>query len=78
MNTVNGVIGTGSGSKGYGQTALSTVSATDQITAGNWTALLTAVNNVLHTRAGTTVDIPGSSTQDIPQQVIQSLLLMPQ
>ena len=48
VSTVNGVIGTGSGSKGYGQTALTTVSATDQITAAQWTALLTAVNNAFH------------------------------
>ena len=43
VSTVNGAIGTGSGSKGYGQSALSTVSATDQITAAQWTALLNAV-----------------------------------
>ena len=65
VSTVNGVIGTGSGSKGYGQTALSTVSATDQITAGNWTALLTAVNTAA-THQGTTVDIPGSSDTGYP------------
>ncbi len=65
VSTVNGVIGTGSGSKGYGQTALSTVSATDQITAADWTALLTAVNNAA-THQGTSVDIPGGSDTGYP------------
>lgn len=65
VGTVNGVIGTGSGSKGYGQTALSTVSATDQITAAHWTALLTAVNNAA-THQGTTVTIPGASDTGYP------------
>jgi hypothetical protein len=65
VGTVNGVIGTGSGSKGYGQTALSTVSATDQITAAHWTALLGAVTTAA-THQGTTIDIPGASDTGYP------------
>lgn len=65
VSTVNGVIGAGSGSKGYGQSDLSTVSATDQITAAHWTALLTAVNNAA-THQGTTVAIPGGSDTGYP------------
>ena len=63
--TVNGVIGAGSGSKGYQQSTLSTVSATDEITAAHWTALLTAVNNAA-THQGTSVTIPGGSDTGYP------------
>jgi len=65
VSTVNGVIGAGSGSKGYGQTDLSTVSSTDQITAAHWTALLGAVNNAAN-HQGTTVAIPGASDTGYP------------
>jgi hypothetical protein len=65
VSTVNGAIGTGSGSKGYGQSALSTVSATDQITAAQWTALLNAVATAA-THQGTSVDIPGASDTGYP------------
>jgi len=65
VGTVNGVIGTGSGSKGYGQSTLSTVSATDQITAAHWTALLGAVTTAA-THQGTSVDIPGASDTGYP------------
>ena len=65
VGTVNGVIGTGSGSKGYGQSTLSTVSATDQITAAHWTALLGAVTTAA-THQGTSVDIPGASHTGYP------------
>ena len=65
VGTVNGVIGTGSGSKGYGQSSLSTVSATDQITAAHWTALLGAVTTAA-SHQGTTVSIPGASDTGYP------------
>jgi hypothetical protein len=65
VSTVNGVIGTGSGSKGYGQSDLSTVSATDQITAAHWTSLLGAVNTAA-THQGTSVSIPGGSDTGYP------------
>lgn len=65
VNTVNGVIGTGSGSKGYGQSTLTTVSATDQITAAHWTALLSAVSTAA-THQGTSVTIPGGSDTGYP------------
>jgi len=63
--TVNGAIGVGSGTKGYNQSALSTVSATDQITAAHWTGLLTAVTNAA-THQGTSVTIPGGSDTGYP------------
>lgn len=65
VSTVNGVIGVGSGTKGYNQSTLSTVSATDEITAAHWTALLTAVNNAA-THQGTSVTIPGGSDTGYP------------
>jgi len=65
VSTVNGVIGVGSGTKGYNQTALSSVSATDQITAAHWTGLLTAVTNAA-THQGTSVTIPGGSDTGYP------------
>jgi len=65
VSTVNGVIGAGSGSKGYTQSTLSTVSATDQITAAHWTALVDAVNKAaLH--QGTSVTLPGGSSTGYP------------
>lgn len=65
VSTVNGVIGTGSGTKGYGQSTLATVAATNSITAANWTALLTAVSNAA-THQGTSVTIPGGSDTGYP------------
>jgi hypothetical protein len=63
--TVNGVIGVGSGTKGYNQSTLTTVSATDQITAAHWTALLAAVSKAA-THQGTSVTIPGASNTGYP------------
>ena len=65
VSTVNGVIGVGSGTKGYNQSNLTTVSATDSITAAHWTALLTAVTNAA-THQGTSVTIPGGSDTGYP------------
>jgi hypothetical protein len=65
VSTVNGVIGVGSGTKGYNQSNLTTVSATDEITAAHWTALLTAVTNAA-THQGTSVTIPGGSDTGYP------------
>jgi hypothetical protein len=65
VSTVNGVIGTGSGTKGYLQSSLSTVSATDSITAAHWTALLAATTKAaLH--QGTSITIPGTTDTGYP------------
>ena len=63
--TVNGVIGAGSGSKGYQQSTLSTVAQTDEITAAHWTALLDAVNKAA-AHQGTSVTLPGGSNTGYP------------
>ncbi|SVE44608.1 uncharacterized protein METZ01_LOCUS497462, partial [marine metagenome] len=74
VSTVNGVIGVGSGTKGYNQTALSSVSATDQITAAHWTGLLTAVTNAA-THQGTSVTIQAEVILVIRHQAILYTLL---
>ena len=59
------------------QTALSTVSGIDpQITAAHWTALLTAVNNVL-TQLRTNVDIPAVPDTGYPTGDTILLLIAP-
>ena len=43
---INHIMGTGAGAYGLGQTALSTVSAGNTITAAQWNSLFTAMNNI--------------------------------
>jgi hypothetical protein len=45
-NTINAVWGVGGGSVGYGQTALSQVSATSTITATQWSSLINTLNSI--------------------------------
>jgi hypothetical protein len=45
-NTINTVWAVGSGSAGYGQTALSQVSATNLITATQWASLINTLNSI--------------------------------
>lgn len=63
VNTVNSVIGNSasyrSGS-GYGQTSLSTVSATDTVAAESWGDLITAVKTAAQ-HQGTSIDLPASN-----------------
>tara|TARA_B100000886_G_scaffold279457_1_gene203502 strand:+ start:521 stop:1438 length:918 start_codon:yes stop_codon:yes gene_type:complete len=63
VNTVNSVIGNSasyrSGS-GYGQTSLSTVSATDTVAASSWGTLITAVKTAAQ-HQGTSIDLPASN-----------------
>lgn len=63
VSTVNSVIGNSasyrSGS-GYGQSSLSTVSASGTVQAASWATLITAVKNAA-SHQGTTVDLPASN-----------------
>lgn len=51
-NQLNTVWGTGSGNAGYGQTPISTVTATGLVTATQWTSLLNTLNSVLVHQSG--------------------------
>ena len=52
-NQLNTVWGTGSGSAGYGQTAVSAVSATNTVTATQWASLVNTLNNARNHQSGT-------------------------
>ena len=52
-NQLNTVWGTGTGNAGYGQTALSTVSAAGTITATQWATLINTLNSTLIHQSGT-------------------------
>jgi hypothetical protein len=54
LSTINGVWGTGSSDSGYGQTPLSTVSAGGNVTATQWSTLLSTVSSMASTQ-GTTI-----------------------
>ena len=51
-NQLNRVWGTGSGNAGYGQTALSTVSAGGLVTATQWATLINTLNSILTHQSG--------------------------
>jgi len=51
-NTINTVWAVGSGSAGYGQTALSQVSASSTVTAAQWASLINTLNSILTHQAG--------------------------
>jgi len=51
---VNDIWGTGSGDKGWGQTALSTVSALGTVTATNWASLVNTISS-MGSQTGTTI-----------------------
>ncbi len=51
-NQLNTVWGTGSGTAGYGQTAVSTVSQTGVITAPQWASLINTLNSALTHQSG--------------------------
>lgn len=51
-NTINTVWAVGSGSAGYGQTALSQVSATSLITATQWASLINTLNSIRTHQSG--------------------------
>lgn len=51
-NTINTVWAVGSGSAGYGQTALSNVSATNVVTATQWASLINTLNSILTHQSG--------------------------
>jgi hypothetical protein len=51
-NQLNTVWGTGTGNAGYGQTALSTVSAGGTVTAAQWASLINTLNSTLTHQAG--------------------------
>lgn len=68
VGTVNTVIGNSASYQsgtGYGQTTLSTVSASATVSASSWASLITAVKNAA-THQGTTINLPasGPSTGD--------------
>ena len=52
-NQLNTVWGTGSGNAGYGQTALSTKSVGNTITATEWASLINTLNSILTHQSGT-------------------------
>lgn len=52
VNTLNTVWAVGSGSAGYGQTALGTVSTTGLVTATQWASLINTLNSILTHQAG--------------------------
>ena len=51
-NTINTVWATGSGSAGYGQTALSSVSSAGTVTATQWASLINTLNSMLTHQSG--------------------------
>ena len=51
-NQLNTVWGTGVGTAGYGQTALSTVSAGGTVTAAQWASLINTLNSALTHQSG--------------------------
>jgi hypothetical protein len=51
-NQLNTVWGTGTGNAGYGQTAISTVSAAGLVTATQWSTLVSRLNSVLTHQSG--------------------------
>lgn len=61
-NKLNTVWGTGTGNAGYGQTAVSAVSASTLVTATQWTSLLNALNNALTHQSGTGHGITAATT----------------
>ena len=52
VNTINTVWAVGSGSAGYGQTAVSQVSAAGTVTATQWASLINTLNSILTHQAG--------------------------
>jgi predicted outer membrane repeat protein len=52
VNTINTVWSVGSGSAGYGQTALSTVSAAGVVTATQWATAINTLNSILTHQSG--------------------------
>jgi hypothetical protein len=51
-NQLNTVWGVGTGNAGYGQTAISTVAATNTVTATQWATLINSLNNVRTHQSG--------------------------
>lgn len=51
-NTINTIWAAGSGSAGYGQTAVSQVSASGTVTATQWASLINTLNSILTHQAG--------------------------
>jgi hypothetical protein len=51
-NQLNRVWGTGNGDAGYGQTAISTVSAGNTVTATQWASLINTLNSILTHQSG--------------------------
>jgi len=51
-NTINTVWAVGSGSAGYGQTALSQVSVSSTVTAAQWASLINTLNSILTHQSG--------------------------
>lgn len=60
-NQLNTVWSTGSGATGYGQSALSTVSVGNLVTATQWATLINALNNITAHQTGSTTAIAAVS-----------------
>ena len=60
INTINTTWAVGNGPRGYGQTALSTVSAAATVTATQWSTLIGTVNSILvhQSGSGTGITLP--------------------
>jgi hypothetical protein len=61
---INHIMGTGAGAYGLGQTALSTVSAGNTITAAQWNSLFTAMNNIANHTNDTITSTTSTSAGD--------------
>jgi hypothetical protein len=69
---VNDIWGTGSGDKGWGQTALSTVSALGTVTATNWASLVNTISS-MGSQTGTTITARTAPTTGNLIQVLAAL-----
>jgi hypothetical protein len=69
---VNDIWGTGSGDKGWGQTALSTVSAAGTVTATNWASLVNTISS-MGSQTGTTITSRSAPTTGTLISVLAAL-----
>ena len=69
---VNDIWGTGSGDKGWGQTALSTVSALGIVTATNWASLVNTISS-MGSQTGTSITARSAPTTGNLIQVLAAL-----
>lgn len=64
--SVNAIWGTGSGDSGYGQTStLSTVAASNTVTAAQWSTLIARINSMRQHQSGVTSGLTSPITGDI-------------